>query len=148
MKWIAIGVIAVLAVTMCTAQEPLDTGMNAGNDQVVTPPVVSEKICSLALDVISPKQNEIVSSGVQVEWTFVNNTVPEFKNKDIEFTIYLRSEAGASNDVRTITRMYGDVYKEDITFLQELDKGTYYVGLRGTGSGCVIGAVEVPVSVI
>ncbi len=142
------GIMAVLAVTMCTAQEPLNTGMNANNTNPVTTPATTEKICNLAIDLIGPKQDEIVSSGVQVEWSFVNNFNPEFKNKNLEFTIYLKSEGGASNDVRTVTRMYGDRYKEDITFLQKLAKGTYHVGVRGKGPDCVIGAVEVPVSVI
>jgi hypothetical protein len=145
----AISIAAVMLIALCAAPQTLDTGANAPDENKSYPlvPVGQVPDCGLLINLISPQSNEALSGGFRVEWTLNNVGGRDFTNKNVEFTIYMSTDT-TSADIRTIQRMYGDLFKEDITFLQQVPKGSYAIGVRGKGTDCYIPAVQVPVRVL
>lgn len=143
---LAIVIISVLAVTMCTSNNTPNYPNNGSFGPIPDNTPQTNDYCGVSVKMASPSEKEIISGGFRVEWTLQDDSNMNFVNKQANFTVYMRNDT-VRTDYKRIVRYYGQTYKEDITFLNAVPKGKYVVGIEGWIQGCRIHAAEANVTV-
>ena len=153
MKYVVL-LVAVLMVTMCTSQIP--GGVVSDNKTDTGPKILplpenytrSGWCRGLNTSIITPEENMTINGGFHIEWTLVSKAEFNYANRGVSFSVRMVDENRTVLFIKNMTGVYGETFREDITFLEKFGSGRYLVTVFGNMTGCKINGDSVILNVI